>query len=146
MQASPRFTVITLGVAEVRRSAGFYERLGFSRRLRQTGDEVAFFETGATALALYPWGKTAMEAGMPEEPRPAAFRGCTLAWNCGSASEVDAAMAQALAAGARLLKAAAATDYGGYAGYFADPDGHVWEAVTAPGIVVREDGRVALPD
>jgi len=141
-----RFTVITLGVSDMARSMAFYERLGFRRRLRATGEEVAFFETGASVVALYPWDKLAADAMLPDQPRPAAFRGVTLAWNCSAPSEVDAVMAHVLAQGARLLKSPQRTDYGGYAAFFADPDGHTWEVVVAPGIEVTADGRVALPN
>jgi hypothetical protein len=142
----PRFTVITLGVDDIRASIAFYEGLGFSRKMRATGDEVAFFDTGGTTIALFAWANAAREAGVAEQPRPAAFRGVTLAWNCKDRAEVDAVLAFALRNGAKLLKAAAPTEYGGYAGYFADLDGHVWEAVVAPGIVVGDDRRVHLPD
>lgn len=142
---SARFTVLTLGVADMRAATAFYAALGFERRLAATGEEVAFFATGGSVLALYPWDKLAAEAGVPVAPLPAAYRGVTLAWNCNSPAEVDAAFAHALAAGARRLKPAAATDYGGYAGYFADPDGHVWEVVTAPGLTVDPDGRLQVP-
>ena len=141
-----RFTVITLGVTDMRRSIAFYERLGFRRKMHATGEEVAFFETGASVVAIYPWDKLAADAAVPDQPRPTTFRGVTLAWNCASPAEVDEVMAHALARGARLLKPARPTDYGGYAGYFLDPDGHVWEVVVAPGIEVTADGRVALPD
>jgi uncharacterized glyoxalase superfamily protein PhnB len=70
----------------------------------------------------------------------------TPAWNCATAAEVDAAFALALKAGAKSFKAPEKTFYGGYRGYFADPDGHVWEVVTAPGIEVLPDGSVRLPD
>ena len=146
MQATfPRFTVMTLGVADMARSIRFYEALGFRRKMKATGEEVAFFETGASALALYAWHKLGAEAGLLGDAA-GGFRGITLAWNCNDRAEVDAAFAHALASGARPLKAAQATDYGGYCAYFADPDGHVWEIVTAPGIAVQEDGRVKLPD
>jgi catechol 2,3-dioxygenase-like lactoylglutathione lyase family enzyme len=141
-----RFTVITLGVISMARSIAFYGRLGFKRKMRATGEEVAFFETGASVLALYPWEKLADDATLPDQPRPSTFRGVTLAWNCANPAEVDEVMAHALAHGARMLKAARRTDYGGYAGYFLDPDDHVWEVVAAPGIEVTGDGRVALPD
>ncbi|XUM19692.1 VOC family protein [Bradyrhizobium oligotrophicum S58] len=145
-QASvPRFTVITLGVSEMRRSIAFYASLGFVRKFRATGEAVAFFETGGTVLALYPWCALADDAGVPDSPRPQAFRGVTLAWNCRSEAEVDAALASAVENGATLLKPAQRTDYGGYSGYFSDPDGHVWEVVVAPGIDVGEDDRVHLP-
>jgi predicted lactoylglutathione lyase len=142
----PRLTVITLGVSEMRRSIAFYASLGFVRKFRATGEEVAFFDTGGTVLALYPSDALARDAGVPDAPSPQAFRGVTLAWNCRSEAEVDAALATAVEKGAVLLKAAQPTDYGGYCGYFADPDGHVWEAVVAPGIEVGDDGRVRLPD
>lgn len=144
--SAPRLTVITLGVSDVARSRAFYERLGFRRRYAETGDAVAFFETGASVLALYGWEALAEDAGVAVEPRPAAFRGVTLAWNCASQEEVDRALAQALQAGAVLVRPAGATDYGGYRAYVADPDGHLWEIVTAPGIVLQPDGRVALPE
>jgi catechol 2,3-dioxygenase-like lactoylglutathione lyase family enzyme len=142
----PRFTVITLGVDDIKASIAFYEGLGFPRKMRATGEEVAFFDTGGTTIALFAWAKAAREAGVADEPRPAAFRGVTLAWNCRDRAEVDAVLAFALRNGAKLLKVAAPTEYGGYAGYFADPDGHVWEAVVAPGITVGGDRRVHLPD
>jgi uncharacterized protein len=142
----PRLTVVTLGVADMRASIRFYEGLGFQRRMRATGEEVAFFQAGAAILALYPWDKLAADATLADAPRPAAFRGTTLAWNCASRAEVDAALAHALGAGATLLKGAHETSYGGYSGYFADPDGHPWEVVVAPGIALSPDGRVVLPD
>ncbi|MCD0420014.1 VOC family protein [Rubrivivax sp. JA1024] len=141
----PRLTVVTLGADDMRASIAFYEAIGFDRRMKDTGDEVAFFDTGASVLALYAWASLAAEAAQRDLPRPSAFRGVTLAWNCASRDEVDAVMAHAAAKGATLLKAAQATDYGGYAGYFADPSGHVWEAVVAPGIDVQDDGRVTIP-
>jgi hypothetical protein len=141
-----RFTVLTLGVGDMSRSIAFYEALGFARKLRATGEEVAFFDASGAVLALYPWDKLARDATLPDEPRPLAFRGSTLAWNCGSEQEVDAVLAFALVRGATLLKAAHRTDYGGYSGYFADPDGHPWEVVVAPGIEVGADNLVHLAD
>ena len=129
-----RCTVITLGVANMASSIAFYEGLGFRRRMRSTGEEVAFFDTGASVLALYPWDKLAGDVKLPDQPRPTAFRGVTLAWNCSSAAEVVTVLKHALDQGAKLLKGAQQTDYGGYAGYFADPDDHPWEVVVAPGI------------
>jgi uncharacterized protein len=142
----PRFTVITLGVSDMRRSIAFYEALGFERKFRSTGEAVAFFDTGGTVLGLFPWSDLARDAALPDNPRPEAFRGITLAWNCRSIREVDTALDFAISKGATLLKPAQLTDYGGYCGYFADPDGHVWEIVVAPRIEVGEDRRVHLPD
>jgi catechol 2,3-dioxygenase-like lactoylglutathione lyase family enzyme len=141
-----RLTVITLGVRDMRTSIAFYEALGFARKFRATGEEVAFFETGGAVIGLYPWSKLALDAALPDQPRPIAFRGVTLAWNCRTTDEVDAVLAFAVASGAVVLKAAHRTDYGGYSGYFADPDGHPWEVVVAPGIEVGDDRRVHLPD
>ena len=141
-----RFTVVTLGVSDMRRSIAFYDALGFARKLRATGEEVAFFDTGATVLALYPWEKLALDAAIADQPRPAAFRGVTLAWNCRNEVEVDQVLSFAAKQGARLLKPVHRTSYGGYSGYFADPDDHPWEVVVAPGVEVGDDNRVHLAD
>jgi catechol 2,3-dioxygenase-like lactoylglutathione lyase family enzyme len=146
MQVSPRLTVVTLGVSDMARSVAFYERLGLKRKMKATGEAVAFFEAGAMTLALFPWDELAADAKQKDLPRPMAFRGSTLAWNCASPDEVKASMARAIEAGAKELKAPQPTDYGGFSCYFADPDGHVWEIVTAPGIEVLADGRVGLPE
>ena len=143
---TPRFTVITLGVSDMRASIAFYEALGFARRFRATGEAVAFFDTGGTVIGLFPWDQLARDATLPDQPRPKTFRGSTLAWNCSSVEEVDAALAFAISCGASLLKPAHRTDYGGYSGYFGDPDDHPWEVVVAPGIEVGDDRRVHLPD
>ena len=145
MQVSPRLTVITLGVSDMTRAIAFYDRLGLERRMKATGEAVAFYKAGAMTLALFPWNELAADARMQDLPRPMAFRGSTLAWNCASPEEVKAGMAHALAAGAKELKPPQPTDYGGFSSYFADPDGHVWEIVTAPGIEVQADDRVNVP-
>jgi uncharacterized protein len=142
----PRLTVITLGVSDIRASIAFYDALGFSRRLKATGEAVAFYDTGGPVLALFHWDQLAADAALPDKPRPTTFRGITLAWNCRARAEVDAVLAFAVDKGAALLKAAHETDYGGYSGYFADPDGHPWEVVVAPGIEVGEDRRVHLAE
>jgi uncharacterized protein len=141
-----RLTMVTLGVSNMRASIAFYEALGFTRKFKDTGEVVAFFETGGTAIGLFPWDQLAQDVTLPERPRPQAFRGMTLAWNCNSPEEVDAVLDFAISQGASLLKPAHKTDYGGYSGYFADPDNHPWEVVVAPGIVVGEDRRIRLPD
>ena len=142
----PRLTVITLGVSDIHASIAFCDALGFSRRLKATGEAVAFFDAGGPVLGLFPWNQLAADAKLPDQPRPAAFRGITLAWNCATREEVDAVLAFALSKGAILLKAAHETDYGGYSGYIADPDGHPWEVVVAPGIEVGDDRRVHLAE
>jgi catechol 2,3-dioxygenase-like lactoylglutathione lyase family enzyme len=142
----PRLTAVTLGVRDFGASVRFYEALGFARRFRATGDEIAFFDAGGVVLALYGWDRLAQDACVAETPPSAGFRGTTLAWNCASRAEVDAAFGRALAAGATLRKTAQATPWGGYSGYFADPDGHPWEIVHAPGFSFSPEGRLLLPD
>jgi predicted lactoylglutathione lyase len=139
-------TVVTLGVADVGKSIKFYDALGLKRRMKAAGEDIAFFAAGGVVIGLWSWDLLAEDAGIPAAPRPDTFRGTTLAWNCATAAEVDLAFDHALKIGAKSLKAPEKTSYGGYRGYFADPDGHVWEVVTAPGIEVLSDGRVSLPD
>jgi predicted lactoylglutathione lyase len=124
--------MITLGVSNMRASIAFYEALGFTRKFCAAGKAVG--------------DQLAEDVTLSEHPRPQAFRGVTLAWNCRTTDEVDAVLDFAIAKGASLLKPAHKTDYGGYSGYFADPDNHPWEVVVAPGIEVGEDRRVHLPD
>ena len=140
----PRLTVVTLGVSDMRASIAFYEALGFARKIRATGEAVAFFDTGGPVIGLFPWDQLAQDVTLPDQPRPKTFRGTTLAWNCASAEEVDTVLDFAISKGASLLRPAHKTDYGGYSGYFADPDNHPWEVVVAPGIEVGEDRRVHL--
>src|SRR3984957_8737805 len=141
-----RFTMVTLGVSNMSASIAFYEALGFARKFKVTGEAVAFFETGGTAIRLFPWDQLAQDATFPGHPRPQTLRGITLAWNFNSPEEVEEVLDFAVSKGARLLKPAHKTDYGGYSGYFADPDSHLWEVVVAPNIEVGEDRRVHLPD
>jgi predicted lactoylglutathione lyase len=138
--------MVALGVGNMRASIAFYEALGFTRKFKVTGEAVAFFETGGAAIGLFPWDQLAQDVTLPEHPRPQAFRGMTLAWNCNSPEEVDSVLDFAVSKGASLLKPAHKTDYGGYSGYFADPDNHPWEVVVAPGIGVDEERRIRLPD
>jgi len=139
-------TVVTLGVRDVAARARVYEALGFVRKVRATGDEIAFFDAGGVVLALWDWNKLAADSALTSEPRPASFRGFTLAWNCATPAEVDAVFAKAMTVGAGALRKPEATDYGGYRGYFSDPDGHSWEVVQAPGFAFTSDGRLVLPE
>lgn len=141
-----RITLITLGVSDLARSLRFYESLGFVRKVKATGDEVAFMDAGNVALALWWWDKAADDASLPVEPRPIAFRGATIAWNCASPKDVDEVIKAAVAAGGTLLKPGLKTDWGGYSGHFADPDGHAWEVAHNPAWPFDEDGRLVLPE
>jgi predicted lactoylglutathione lyase len=145
MSGQPRLTVVTLGVRDFQASLTFYEALGFQRKVRATGDEVAFLDAGGVVLALWHWNSLAEDEALPAEP-VSPYRGMSLAWNCKTMAEVDAAFARGAAAGGKVLRQPEKTGYGGYRGYFADPDGHVWEVVTAPGFGFTDDGRLILPD
>jgi len=127
----PRISLITLGVKDLGRSVRFY-REGLGLPLREGGDVsvVAFFETRGTWLALFPREALAADAGVVAEG--GGFAGFTLAHNVRTREEVDETLNEAEAAGARLVKAAGDTDWGGYSGYFADPDGYLWEVAWNP--------------
>jgi len=126
-----RLSVVTLGVANPVRAVAFYEALGWQRIGEDSGNAPTLFKIGAgLQLALYPWTLLAADATL--SPESEGFRGITLAQNLASPEGVDRAMADASAAGATILKPAAPTFWGGYGGYFADPDGHVWEIAYNP--------------
>ncbi len=137
-------TLVTLGVSDLARSIAFYEALGFKRKARDAGS-VGFFQAGAIAFAVWPANELADDANTEVAETPA-FRGVALAWNCRSEADVDAAIMRARAAGATVPKPAQKTFWGGYAGYFADPDGHLWEVAHNPGFPLSDDGRLLLPD
>jgi catechol 2,3-dioxygenase-like lactoylglutathione lyase family enzyme len=137
----PRLTLITLGVADVARARAFYEALGF-KAARASKGSVAFLPAGGAVLALWGRGNLAEDAGVADS-NPG-FSGIALAHNARSEADVDKAMAEAVAAGAKLVKPAAKTFWGGYAGYFADPDGHLWEVAHNPYFKFDEAGHLAL--
>ena len=126
----PRISIITLGVSSLNRSMAFYrDGLGLPTTYKK-GDGIAFFKIKGTWLAIYPSDALAEDAGLP--PQRTRFGGVTLAYNVRSKEEADKTIAQALSAGALLLKPPADTFWGGYSGYFADPDGHPWEVAWNP--------------
>lgn len=125
----PRLSFVTLGVTDLERATHFYEKgLGLARL--KSPPTVAFFELGKTWLALYPRHLLAADAGVPA--RGSGFPGFALAHNVRSPDEADRLLEEAAAAGGRIVKAAGPTDWGGYAGYFADPDGFLWEVAWNP--------------
>ena len=125
----PRISFITLGVADLPRAIRFYADV-LKLPQRQTPPTVAFFEMGKTWLSLYPRQDLAADAGVPAEG--SGFAGFSLAHNVRTREGVDQLLAEAAAGGGRLVKAAHDTDWGGYAGYFADPDGFLWEVAWNP--------------
>ena len=138
-----RMSLVTLGVAEIARSRRFYETLGF-KASSVSNDDVVFIQMGCIALALYGREALAADANLP--PGGSGFGGITLAYNTRSREEVDAVLAEARQAGARILKQAQDVFWGGYSGYFADPDGHLWEVAWNPHFAIAPDGSIKLPD
>lgn len=137
-----RLSLVTLGVADLEKSARFYEDgLGWKRGNRDEG--IVFFQMPGMILALWSRASLAADAKVKDGGGDG-FGGMALAYNARSRGEVDAALAEAKAAGARLLKPAEETPWGGYSGYFADPDGHVWEVAHNPFWKIGEDGSVSL--
>ncbi|MEQ8356503.1 MAG: VOC family protein [Kiloniellaceae bacterium] len=142
-----RLTLVTLGVRDLARARGFYERgLGWSRGGGVEG-EVAFYElAGGVLLGLYGLEALAEDARLqlPDMKPGETFGGITLAYNVADPAAVDATLQEAEAAGATILKPGEKVFWGGYSGYFADPDGHPWEVAYNPFWTLKEDGTVSL--
>lgn len=138
----PRISLITLGVADLARARAFYEKLGFKASSVGSG-EVVFFQAGGMALALFPRESLACDAKVSADG--SGFRAVALAHNVRERGDVEAVIAQAEAAGARVVKPAEDAPWGGRSGYFADPDGHLWEVAWNPHFPLGEDGSLTLP-
>lgn len=140
----PRISLITLGVQDLARALRFY-RDGLGLPTTWSADRgVVFFQTSGTCLALYPVSELAKDIGWSEAEPRAAFSGVTLAHNVREREEVDRLLQQAVAAGGKLEKPGQDTFWGGYAGYFSDLDGHLWE-VAWGAFEFREDGGLRIP-
>jgi hypothetical protein len=137
-------SLITLGVANVAKATAFCEQLGFVRSKTASQESVSFFQAGPVVLAL--WGRDEQRDDAQAAELWTGNGGIVVAQNVASEDAVDVMMARAEAAGARILKPAAKTFWGGYNGYFADPDGHIWEVAFNPFWELDEDGRVKLPE
>ncbi len=141
----PRISLITLGVGDLDRSLRFYrDGLGWPASSASVSGEVAFFRSSGAVLALYP--RQLLAADMQAAADGSGFGGIALAQNVRERAEVDAVLAQAEAAGGSILKPASEAEWGGYHGYFADPDGYPWEIAWNPGFPIRPDGSIMLPD
>ena len=138
----PRVSLITFGVSDLARSKAFYTKLGFAAS-SQGGDEVVFLQAGAIALSLFPRESLACDAEVSADG--SGFRGVAVAHNVREKGEVDVVIAEAVAAGGRLIKAAIDTNWGGRSGYFADPDGHLWEVAWNPHFPLSADGALSVP-
>jgi len=135
----PRISLITLGVADVRRARSFYEAMGWTGE--SPDGDVVFFQAGQMILALWSRAKLAEDSALDDG---GGWGGITLAHNVASPDEVDAILAQAARAGATIGRPGATTFWGGYSGIFIDPDGHPWEVAHNPGWALDDDGAVRL--
>lgn len=138
----PRVSLITLGVGDLARSRAFYEALGL-KASSVGGGEVVFFQAGALALCLFPRESLACDAKVAADG--SGFRGVALAHNVREKGDVETVIAQAKAAGAEVVKPAEDAPWGGRSGYFADPDGHLWEVAWNPHFPVSADGALSIP-
>jgi predicted lactoylglutathione lyase len=143
MTVAARVSLITLGVADVAKSTAFYQALGWPLSPSSVPGEVSFFNTDGGFLALWGRDDLARDAGATGEQ--AGFRGVALAINLESRELVDACFDEVRAIGGEVVKPPGATDWGGYSGYFADPDGHLWEVAHNPSWPMGADGRPGLP-
>jgi len=135
-----RVNLLTLGVADLGRARAFYEALGWKTGA-SPGDDVVFFQAGEMVLALWDRARLAADSCVEDAP---GWGGVTLALNLGSPAEVDAAIEDARAAGARIGREPAETFWGGYSGVFLDPEGHPWEVAHNPHWTLTEDGGIRL--
>ena len=135
-----RVSLVTLGVADLARARGFYEALGWTTRAAPE-DDIVFFQAGGMVVALWDREQLASDSGVEDG---GGWGGVTLAHNVRSPAEVDAVLAAAAAAGARIARPGAATFWGGYSGAFVDPEGHPWEVAHNPHWTLAEDGSVSL--
>lgn len=136
--------LVTLGVADLPRACAFYAAMGLERRAAShTG--IAFFQAGKVVLSLYPRERLAEDAALESESDLPAFRGLTLACNVDDSAAVGDVIARAARAGGRCVKPARKAAWGGTSGYFADPDGHLWEVAHTPFFPFDAEGRLTLP-
>lgn len=138
-----RTSLISLGVKDVARATAFYEGLGWKRSAPNSNEHITFFQLGCVTLGLYSLESLAKESGQPVPSD--GFGGVTLSYNTRSKDEVDQVLAEAEAVGAIIVKTGADAFWGGYVGYFTDPDGHVWEVTWNPFFPIDADGAVHLP-
>lgn len=134
MAVPMHLSLVTLGVSDLDRSTRFYESLGWVR-LQPADPSITFFRFDHVTIALFGSADLAADALLPASAArmlPDAFRGVTLAINVLTTDAVDRIVGEWVAAGARLVKPPVATEWGGYSGYVADPDGHLWEVAYNP--------------
>jgi catechol 2,3-dioxygenase-like lactoylglutathione lyase family enzyme len=135
-----RLSLVTLGVADLARASAFYQALGW-RTGAAPADDVVFFQSGGMIVALWGRDQLAEDSGVEDS---GGWGGVTLAHNVRSPEEVDAVIAEAERAGARIARPGGETFWGGYSGVFVDPDGHPWEVAHNPHWTLDENGSVRL--
>jgi uncharacterized protein len=141
----PRVSLITLGVEDLGRAQAFAEAMGWTRAKTSVEGEVAFYQAGGLGLVL--WGYRSLAEDAQVAPSGDGFRRSALAYNVRTKDEVDQTLAEAAAADARITKPAAdSPHFTGRTGYFADPDGHLWEVAWNPSFPLSEDGALTLPN
>jgi hypothetical protein len=141
-----RISLITLGVRDLARARRFYEQgLGW-RPHALTNPQVAFYQAGGLIVGLFGHAALAEEANLPHPATDPPFRGACVAHNVPTREQVDATLAEAERAGGRVVCAGIERVWGGYTGYFTDPDGHLWEVAWNPGFTLTADGRTLLPE
>lgn len=139
-----RLTIVTLAVADLDRSRAFYlDGLGWSE-VDQPSDEIVFIQMPSMVLGLYSIDGLAEDIGIDPPPGGATMGAVTLAYNTSSEAETDEALATAIGAGAKLIKEAQKVFWGGYSGYFADPDNHLWEVAYSPFLSPDEEGNFVM--
>lgn len=136
-----RVSIITLGVRNLARSLRFYEELGWQG---QEVEETVFFQAGGMAVVLWNRDELAVDSGLRNDDG-SSFGGVALAHNVRSPEQVDEVVDRAASAGATVTRQPSQTFYGGYAGCFRDPDGHVWEIAFNPGFPLDEHGNLTVP-
>ena len=136
-----RVSLITLGVDDVTRAVAFYRALGWEPHSSSVPGDIAFYQAGGMAFALWSRALLAADSGVADG---GGWGGVTLAHNVRECAEVDAVIDAARHAGARIAREPAPTEWGGYSGVFIDPDGHPWEIAVNPGWPLDEDGNVRL--
>ncbi len=137
-----RLSLVTLGVRDLAVSRAFYRRLGW-KESPPSNEDVAFFQCGGLIFGLWSRDALAKDAGI--EAPAGGFANVSLAHNVRTRDEVDAALNEAKDAGATILRPGRQASWGGYTGYFADPDGFAWEVAWNPGFEILADGSIRLP-
>lgn len=137
-----RLSLITLGVSDMAAARAFYERLGWQAHAH-SNDEVTFFQMNGAVLGLYGLGPLAEDQG--RAGTTLGTGAATLAINFATEREVDAAFDQAIEAGGTAMKQPEKAFWGGYSGYWSDPDGHVWEFAMNPFWTIDDDGGTRIP-